>query len=160
MTLFISHVFATLHFFSTFPLIDGSCGYLSFVPFTNIRGQMVKKNTICKCKGQSRGNPHPVTGLSYKILQNCTYKSSYQVDFVIYVKSDCLRQYSPVIISWQTPFRQPLYTGTVHVLGQCQLCLLIQVVFPVILSSWCKHLQLFTVKCPLCSPSLPVCFQH
>lgn len=44
--------------------------------------------------------------------------------------------------------------------GQCQLCLLIQVVFPVILSSRCKHLQLFTVKCPLCSPSLPVCFQH
>lgn len=43
---------------------------------------------------------------------------------------------------------------------QCQLCLLIQVVFPVILSSRCKHLQLFTVKCPLCSPSLPVCFQH
>lgn len=29
-----------------------------------------------------------------------------------------------------------------------------------ILSSRCKHLQLFTVKCPLCSPSLPVCFQH
>lgn len=29
-----------------------------------------------------------------------------------------------------------------------------------ILSSRCKHLQLFTVKRPLCSPSLPVCFQH
>lgn len=84
------------------PLIDGSCGYLSFVPFTNILGQMVAKNTRCKCKGQSRGNPHSVTDLSYKILQNCRYKSSYQVDFVIHVKSDCL--YSGMIISCQTPF--------------------------------------------------------
>lgn len=54
----------------------------------------------------------------------------------------------------------PLHSGTVPVLGQCHLCLLIQVVFPVILSFRCEHLQLFTVKCPLCSPSLPVCFQH
>lgn len=54
----------------------------------------------------------------------------------------------------------PLHSGTVRVLGQCHLCLLIQVVFPVILSFRCEHLQLFTVKCPLCSPSLPVCFQH
>lgn len=54
----------------------------------------------------------------------------------------------------------PLHSGIVCVLGQCHLCLLIQVVFPVILSFQCEHLQLFTVKCPLCSPSLPVCFQH
>lgn len=53
-----------------------------------------------------------------------------------------------------------LFTVRVWVSGQCQLWLLIQVVFAVILSSRCKHLQLFTVKCPLCSPSLPVCFHH
>lgn len=57
-------------------------------------------------------------------------------------------------------FCTPRHSGGVRVLGQCQVCLLIQVVFPVILSSQCKHLQLFTVKCPPCSPSPPVCFHH
>lgn len=67
-----------------------------------------------------------------------------------------------MIIYCKTPFSclVTLYNRTVHFLGQCHLSLLIEVVFPVILSYRCKHLHLFTKKCPLCSPSLPVCFQH
>lgn len=92
-----------------------------------------------------------------------------QVDFAIgkiwFKLKNCEAvSYSLMIIC--CPASSPLFfwpslnNRNVHVLGQCQLGLLIQVVFPVILSSQCKHLQLFTVKCPLCSPSLPVCFQH
>lgn len=67
-----------------------------------------------------------------------------------------------MIVCWQTPSRPSLENETSMFWGQCQSCLADTSCFfpPVILSSRCKHLQLFTVKRPLCSPSLPVCFQR
>lgn len=107
MTLFMNNMCAALHFFSMISLTDRSCGYLPYLPFPNISSDGHIKHR-CKSKGQSRGNPHSVTDLSYtnmpmlqlKILQKCTsqYKSSAQVDFV------CLRQYSLMIMCCQTPF--------------------------------------------------------
>lgn len=78
----------------------------------------------------------------------------------LYITHQC----SPMIIGCKTPFY--LFLTTTFTMepsmlwGSVSYVCWYKLFFAVILSFGCKHLQLFTVKCPLCSPSLPVCFQH
>lgn len=112
VTLFICNVCASLHFFSLFSLIDRVCGYLPFVPFTNILAQIFAKPPrllksyiymTLKRRLEIRGKQCSVTDSSY--LQKPIHtKNIYKL---FYCDSNLqLRQYRP--------WKQECEWGCVH----------------------------------------------